>query len=203
MLRDALDQELADSPDAGGITFSDDVEPWLGARAGGFLSSYDPDTEMGEGAVAIATTDPDATQAFIDKAVEASSSTPPTDETYEGVDYKLNPADDSAVGVSGDFLVVGTEEGFKQAVDAGAGDSLADSDEASDALDAAPEDSILSGYVNTPAVIDLIESSGALAGPQLKQFQDQIAGYSDAPDRLLGDGRRRRRHVRGLRSRTS
>ncbi len=181
MLRDALDQELANSPDSGGLTFSDDVEPWLGARAGGFLSSYDPATEMGEGAVAIATTDPDATQAFIDKAAEADSNDSTTDETYEGVEYKLDSEDNSAVGVSGDFLVVGTDEGFKQAVDAGAGESLADNGEASDALDAAPEDSIFSGYVDTRAVIDLIESSGALAGPQLKQFQDQIDGYSEGP----------------------
>ena len=182
MIRDALDQELADSPDSGGITFSDDVEPWLGARAGGFLSDFDPDSEMGEGAVAIATTDPDAAKAFIDKAVEADGDPSElSDETYEGVDYTFDSGDGSAVGVDGDFLVVGTEDGFKQAVDAGAGDSLAENGDATDALDDAPDDSIFSGYVDTPAVIDLIESSGALEGPSLEQFRDQIAGYSDAP----------------------
>lgn len=175
MISDALDEELAN--DDSGISFSEDVEPWLGARAGGFLSSFDPATESGEGAVAIATTDPDATQAFIDKAIEASPEVELTESSYEGVDYKVDSGDNSAVALDGDFLILGTEDGLKAAIDAGAGDSLADGDAGGDV----PEDAISSGYINTPAVIELIEDSGAITGRQLEQFRNQVSSYAEGP----------------------
>lgn len=180
-LRSAIDDGLSSDPDSAGITYTDDIEPWLGARAGGFLSDYDPATDQGEGAVSFAITDADAAQAFIDKASTLDPSSKTTDETYEGVDYKLDAADNSAVGIDGDFLVAGTEQGFKDAVDAGAGDSLADNPDASAARDDAPDNSVFSGYVDTAAVIDLIKSSGALSGEQLKQFDEQVSKYSDGP----------------------
>ena len=180
MLSAALDEEIASDPDSEGVTFSEDIEPWLGNRVGGFISDFDVETEEGVGAVAVAVTDPEAAQDFLAQMSESSSSDA-TETTYEGVDYFYDDSDDSAVGVDGDFLIAGTEDGFKQAVDAGAGDSLADDEAAAAALDEIPEDSIFSGYVDTGAVIDLVESSGALSGQQLQQFRDQTAGYEDEP----------------------
>lgn len=181
MIRSAIESALASDPTAGGITYADDIEPWLGARIGGFFSDYDIATHQGEGAVAIAVTDPDAAQAFIDKAIAADPSPKTTDENYQGVDYKLDSAADTAVGLDGDFILAGTEQGFKDAVDAGAGDSLADDPDASAARADVPSNSLFSGYVDTAAVIDLIKSSGALTGTQLKQFQDQVSQYADGP----------------------
>ena len=185
MLREAIDKELASDPSNGGLTYTKDVEPWLGARVGGFLSSYDVKTQQGEGAVAFAVTDTGAAQAFIDKA-STLGGTKSTDETYQGVDYKLDTADNSAVGIDGDFLVAGTAQGFKDAVDAGAGDSLADNPDATAVRDDAPDNSLFTGYVDTAAVVDLIKSSGALSGDQLKQFESQISQYSTGPVEFWG-----------------
>lgn len=177
MLRDAIDSGLSSDPNSGGLTYTDDVEPWLGARVGGFLSSYDVKTQQAEGAVAFAVSDTNGAQAFIDKATTLGG-TKPTDETYQGVDYKLDSTNNSAVGIDGDFLIAGTEQGFKDAVDAGAGESLADNPDASAARADAPANSIFSGYVDTAAAIDVIKSSGALSGQQLKQFDAQVSQYA-------------------------
>lgn len=179
LIRAKVDEGLASDPTSGGITFTDDIEPWLGARAGGFVTDFDPTTQAPEGAVALAVTDANAAQAFIDKAA-AADDLKETDETYEGVDYLLDE-DGTAVGIDGDFLVAGTEQGFKDAVDAGAGDSLAENADASAARADIPENSLFSAYVDTPAVIDLVKGSGALSGAQLKQFEEQASQYSDAP----------------------
>jgi hypothetical protein len=186
MLRDAIDSELSSDPSNGGLTYTNDVEPWIGARAGGFLSDYDVATKTGDGALVIAVTDPDAANAFIDKATALGTSSKPTDESYQGVDYKYDATDDSAVGVDGDFLVAGTKQGFEDAVDAGAGDSLADNPDATSARDDAPDNSLFSGYVDTAAAVDLIKSSGALSGAQLKQFENQISQYATGPVEFWG-----------------
>jgi len=172
MITSELDAELSED----GITYAADIEPWLGARVGGFLTDFDAATEKGEGAVAIAVTDADAAQAFIDKAAE-SGSTPLEDATYNDVDYKTDG--EASIGISGDFLVAGTQQGFEDAVDAGAGDSLADNTEANETRDEVPEDALFQFYVDTQSVIDLVESSGELTGEQLRQFEAQVAQYAE------------------------
>lgn len=179
LITQGLDSELQQD----GLSYSEDIEPWLGARAGGFVSSVDPSGEQAEGAVAVAVTDTEAAQAFIDKARENGSATL-EEATYNETDYLVG--DGTAVGISGDFLVLGTEEGFKAAVDASGGDSLADDSEAGDALDDAPDDSLFSAYADTQAIIDLIETSGELSPEQLKQFEDQISQYSEGPVNFWG-----------------
>jgi hypothetical protein len=101
MIRDALDQELSSDPDSGGITYTDDIEPWLGQRAGIFVSSIDPKTEDADAAFAVAVTDTGAAQSFIQKVNDASQAKE-TDESYNGVDYTYDSSDDTAVGIDGD-----------------------------------------------------------------------------------------------------
>lgn len=179
MITSAIDDELATDD----LSYAADVEPWLGARVGGFVTDFDPSTEMAEGAVAVAVTDTEAAQSFIDKARE-SSDDDLTETSYNEVDYLAG--DGAAIGLSGDFMVLGTEQGFKDAVDAGTGDSLAENSDASASLDEVPEDSLFSGYVDTQAAIDLVESSGGLTSEQLKQFEDQVAQYSEGPINFWG-----------------
>ena len=179
LIQQGIDSELAEDE----LSYAEDIEPWLGQRMGGFVTEFDPMTEDGEGAVAIAVSDADAAQEFLEKARETGDE-PGTDETYNGVDYVRS--DGAAIGIDGDFMLIGTEQGFQDAVDAGAGDSLADDSEASSEREDVPENSIFSAYVDTQAVIDLIESSGELTGEQLKQFEDQIAQYSEGPISFWG-----------------
>lgn len=177
MIRDALEGELASSDS--GFTYSEDIEPWLGPRAGGFITDYDPSSDQAEGAVAVAVTDPDAAQAFIQKASE-SDPQKETEASYNGVDY-LTDEDGAAVGIDGEFLVVGTEQGFKDAVDAAAGDSLAESDTATAAREETPDNSLFSGFVDTEAVIELIKRSGGLSPEEIQNVEEQVARYGDGP----------------------
>lgn len=179
---DQLNEALAEDSD---LTYEDDIEPWLGSRAGVFVSGVQADTQQPDAAAVIATTDTDAAQSFVDSALEAGGAET-SDESYEGVDYKLDANDGSAVGIDQDFLIVGTEQGFKDAVDAGAGDSLEDSPDATAALEQAPDNSVFSMYADGTAVARLLKSSPDLGPVQSKQLDQTLAQIPDGPIEAWG-----------------
>ncbi len=144
---------------------------------GGFVSGV---TGKGaDGAVAFSVTDTGAAQDLLDKTANSNEK----DATYNGVDYKVSSADGSAYGIIGDFAVVGSEQGFKDAVDAYSGDSLADDSTATDALDSVPSDTLFSAYVDPKAAVDAAISGGAITQKELDQSgaADQIAKLGDTP----------------------
>lgn len=136
--------------------YETEVEPWLGERVGVFLADFDGE-EFASFGVAIETTDPDAAQSFVDKQAEIDDD-PIDDGSYEGVEYKVDKADESVYGVVGELLVVTErEKAFKDAVDASSGDSLADEAAYGDAIETAVEGSLADVYVDVGL---LIEQSG-------------------------------------------
>lgn len=160
-------EELEGSTGGSGdeVDFAQDIEPWLGDKGAFFFQRYDGDDFTGVGAV-IQSSDPDATQAFIDEQAK-SSDEPIEDASYEGVDYKVNGSDATAIGVIGDFFVFGEDEqSFKDAVDAYDGESLAEVERYADAASLAPTDSFANVYVD---VGDLIEQSGDRIDPDARQ----------------------------------
>ncbi len=179
---DELNESLAEDTD---LTYEDDIEPWLGSRAGLFVSGFQMDTEEPDAAAVIATTDADAAQSFVDSSLEAEG-TDTTDESYEGVDFKLDSEEGMAIGVDQDFLIVGTEQGFKDAVDAGAGDSLESNPDATAALDAAPDNSVFSLYADADAVGDLLKASPELGPVEAKQLDEALAQLPDGPVEAWG-----------------
>jgi hypothetical protein len=179
-IREAIDNELSSDPDSGGITYTDDIEPWLGTRAGLFVSSVDAKADDAEVGFAVAVTDQDAAQSFIDKVNDASEASE-TEETYNDVTYSYDSTEDTAVGIDGDFLVLGTKQGFEDAVDAGAGESLLDNDDATTALADAPDDSVFSLYVDTQSIVDLIKESGEIPKDQLDQISTQLDQVASGP----------------------
>jgi hypothetical protein len=127
-------------------TYENDIAPWLGERAAVFSESFESDTPI---AVVFQTTDAGGAQDFLDKATSSSGGV--KEATYNGVSYFV--AEDSegvttAVGLVDDFLVVGTLEGFKAAVDASKGDSLADASAFEDSASALPDDNLALGYAD-------------------------------------------------------
>lgn len=171
-----LESELSDE----GVSYSDDIEPWLGSTAGGFVSEITSAGD-GEGAVAVAVTDEDAARDAIDK-LATDSDEELSDETYEGVAYKLEAGSDSAAGIVGDFLVAGTKGGFEAAVDASNGDSLADDSAATDALDSSVENSLFRTYVDGAALYDLAVASDAFSKQDLESLpKDQLDALGDSP----------------------
>ena len=137
-----FDDALADT----GLTYRQDIEPWVGKQLAVFVAAPD---EGGDPAVAalVAAEDTDAALAAVEKA-QSQGSTELTDQSYEGVDYQSDATGDQATGVIGAFLVAGNEAGFKAAVDASKGESLEDSEKFSSATDQLSEDRLALMYVD-------------------------------------------------------
>jgi uncharacterized protein DUF3352 len=155
-LGELIVSELESSAEEDGEPFdyATEVEPWLGERAGVFADRFDGE-EFKRVGVAVQTTDPEATQAFIDKQAQQSKD-PVDDASYEGVDYKVDTADESVYGLLDDELLVVTEDepAFKRAVDASQGDSLAGEAAYQDAIDAAVEGSLADVYADVGLLIE-------------------------------------------------
>jgi hypothetical protein len=119
------EQLLEDSP---GLSFEDDVEPWLGDRA----AFFSEDLDRLRGAFVLDVADEGGAERFARRVSEGDSGT--------------------RVEIVDDFLVLGDERGVEDAIDASDGDSLADEDAFEQALEAAPEDSIADLYLSLDAV---------------------------------------------------
>jgi Protein of unknown function (DUF3352) len=163
----ALDAFLDDLLETEGFTWTGDVKPWLGNQIAVFLKAPDPVAGTTNGAALIATEDQDASAAFMEKARTLSDNPePPQDKSYEGVDYKLQAVEDTAYGHIENFMVIGTEAGFKDAVDASKGESLADSERFDAALEPLPEDHVALFYFDAKPLFD---SFGAALPPGFAQ----------------------------------
>jgi hypothetical protein len=150
------------------IDFDTEIQPWLGEAAGIFLSEFDGDDFEGAG-LAVEVTDTGEAQDFLDKQAETEEPAP-SDESYEGIDYKLDPDDEQAVGIVGNFIVFGEDKAaFEAAVDASEGDSLADSDTYSDVTPSSPQGSLADVYVDIGGLIKAAESE---IDPDAKKFFD-------------------------------
>jgi hypothetical protein len=177
-----LNSELAVPGSNSGLNYADDVEPWLGQRAAFFLTGFEEDedgTTVPKGAGLVATTDPAATQEAIDKA-EAADRTEDRKRTYRGFEYVLDRQGEVA-GIVGDFLVLGDEDGFKAAVDASRGDSLADSAGFKAQLDQAPDDAFGFLYGDPRGFVEALEKAGELTAAQVRAAGPQVQTLLSQP----------------------
>jgi hypothetical protein len=184
MLGEQLDAEL--EADGETISYTEDIEPVLGERAGFFVQSFGSGdvtaetTDDGDGALVVETTDEDKARELIDQAIAESGDTA-EDASHEGVDYKLNPDSGDAIAVFDGFVVGGTELGVQAAIDASAGDSLADSEEYQSELDNLGSDPVLTAYAEPGAVLDQLEASGQLDPAGRAVAEEAAGGLLDVP----------------------
>jgi len=156
--------ESSASDDGEPVDFAEEVEPWLGEKAGVAFRTLE-DGDPSDPVIAIETTDAAATQEFIDDQAKQSSD-PFEGASYKGVDFTVGGSDENGVGVIDDFLVIAEgEAGFKAAVDATQGDSLADEARFADAISAASDGSLADLYVDVGGVLD---ASGDEIDPQAR-----------------------------------
>jgi Protein of unknown function (DUF3352) len=168
-LGDFVVSELESSAQDDGEPFdyAKEVEPWLGERAGVFFEQLDEDDDLTGLGIVVESTNTDATQEFIDTQVESSDDSYRSG-SYEGVEYELGGSEGNAIGVVGDFLVVAEgERVFEEAVDASAGDALADEDTFDETIAAASNGSLADVYVDIGRLID---QSGGQIDPQARQI---------------------------------
>lgn len=147
--------------------YAREVAPWLGEKAGVAFKGLE-DGDLTEPVVVVESTDIAATQEFVDEQAKQSKD-PYRDATYEGIDFKVGGSNGDAIGVVDESLVVAEdgESGFKAAVDASKGDSLADEARFEDAISAASDGSLADAYVDVGGLID---ASGNGIDPQAQEI---------------------------------
>jgi hypothetical protein len=163
-LRRLIDEGLKQSGDPG-VTYEQDIAPWLGQKAGVWVSGVDR-AKPGY-VVLVATKDTDKAQAAIDEGAKDQKS---TQRSYHGVDYQVDQ-DGVAAGIVGDFFTVGTEPEFKRTVDADDGDSLADDTRYTRTVDELDDNRIGSFYVDLKPFLEQALKSDPNAAGALEQIR--------------------------------
>ena len=181
-IQDAIDDRLRNSN--AGITYKDDIKPWLGRRAAFVASAFGgPRTT---GAFVVASKDDGKAKDTIDKAARADRSHTFKDRSYKGVDYKVDN-ESTAAGVVGDFVVVGNEPEFKRIVEASQGDSLKDNQRYKNAAGQA-SGKLGFGYVDVRGLLGGLTASGQLP-PGLGASAQPLLGNSNQPVTLSLDAK--------------
>ena len=170
--------EKAFSESDSGLSYSKDIEPWLGDQAGFFVSSLNPGAGGSGGALMVATDDEGTARDAIEKAARANDGKA---SSYKDHDYYAISG--GAAGVVDGWVVLGNEGGFKAAVDTAEGGAELEDDEAyGKALRDAPDDRLGFVYFNTPAFVSQLQKSGAGAavGPFAGLFKDPLLATFNA-----------------------
>jgi uncharacterized protein DUF3352 len=163
------------------LTYSRDVEPWLGERAGIYFRSFGSNPV---GAVVLETTDPKAALATLRKAALRNGDKV-HEETHRRVTIEVAGSDTFAA--VGDLAVTGPRAGVEAAIDAATGSSLADSQGYGKSLDAAPDDRVLTVWVNPSRVLDALTSEGQLSAAGAAQLRAVAGAFLGSPIAAWGE----------------
>jgi hypothetical protein len=159
-----LDKALA--VEDSNLSYSEDIEPWLGDEAAFFVSRFDADGEDADAALLVATEDEGATVDTIEKVEDVR-------KTEHG-GYDLYLVDGTAMAVVDGWMVEGTPAGVKAAIDtADGGEPIDDDDRYRETLEDAPEERLGFVYVNTPGLMGQLQ--GGPGGALLGQFREMFA----------------------------
>lgn len=151
-IRKRLEEELE-------FDYERDVEPWLGDRVGFWTRD-----EVDGGALLLAATDTEEADASLEAATQRGSAGV-TERSHRGIDYRVQDHG-MAWGVVDDFVVVGTEPALKRTIDAVEGDSLAEADRYTDAVDDLDEERLAHVWVDSPGLFELARERD----PELNQL---------------------------------
>ena len=172
-----LDASFAD--DDLDLNYADDIEPWLGSRAGAFVSSFEDGGDTPDFAVMAEVEDADAASDFVQKLIEQSPDEA-EERTYEDTGYFVTGG--FAVGVLDESaLAFGSETGLKVAIDAGDGESLAESDEYTERLDQLPDDPLVSFFVEPAAAIEASIMQGDVDPATAQVLEPLLGGALSQP----------------------
>jgi hypothetical protein len=152
------------------LNFEEEIEPWLGEKAGLYLAGYDGDDFHGVG-MALETTDSSEAEEFIEERVEKNDEGAEGGE-FEGHKFYEEPDDDSVLGMIGDYVAFGETKGdFEAMVEAFEGEGLNESPKFKEAIERAPDDGIGNVYVD---IGGLIEETKSVLPAETEAFFDLI-----------------------------
>jgi hypothetical protein len=152
------------------LNFEEEIEPWLGEKAGLYLAGYDGDDFHGVG-MALETTDSGEAEEFIEERVEKNDEGAEQSE-FEGHTYYEEPDGESVIGMIGDYIVFGETKGdFEEMVEAFEGEGLNESSKFKEAMENAPDEGIGNVYVD---IGGLIEETKSVLPPETEAFFDLV-----------------------------
>jgi hypothetical protein len=102
-----------------GLSFKDDIEPWLGDKVAAAVTSLRGRKDADYVIVIDSRDDAKAGAALAKQQAAAVT------RSYKGVDYRFDGKDHTAAAVVDHHVVIGTEAGLRASIDASNGDSLA------------------------------------------------------------------------------
>lgn len=145
-----------------GMSYEDDVEPWLGDQIAVFFTGGGA-PELPNFGFLVASEDDAALEDFVD-SLAAKSEVELVEKEYGGETYRMQ-ADSGeepvAVGVVNGFLIVASEEAFKAAVDAHAGgETLEEDPEFVDAIEPLNDDWMGLFYLDGEGFVDELAAAG-------------------------------------------
>lgn len=179
---DLIDQGLAE--EGTGLTFAEDIDPWLGEEAAAFVRSIEPSAfagGMADAAYMVEVTDAAAAQDFLD-AIPDASDTAFEERSYEGTDYQVDTEEDMVVGLITDaYMVAGTENSFKAAVDAADGEALADGDDFSEVVGDLDDDALAEMWLDIGTVIDAAAEGTGADSAEIDAARSALGPLLDGP----------------------
>jgi hypothetical protein len=181
---DLLIGQLESQAEAAGIDFSyaDDVEPWLGEKAGIGISAPSADASSSEEVsdsfvAAVETTDEEAARDSIDSLLAKDESVTYEEDEYEGVSYVSAPGDTYRIGVFDGHVVLAPPDDFEASVDASQGESLAASEKVADSLAQLDESSLVSLVVDLDQLTSFASTPGD--AEEIEQAKEALPEFFD------------------------
>jgi len=152
--------------------YEEEVEPWIGEKAGLYLQEYDGNDFHG-GGIVLELSNTGEAEEFFENANEESDE-PVEAEEFEGDKFYVSSDDESVVGFIGDYLAYGeTLADFEEMVTLSEGDEgLNESEKFQAAMESAPGEGVGTLYVDI--------------GGALKQAEAQISAEDQAGFEILG-----------------
>lgn len=165
---------LDDSLEEEGLSYEEDVQPWLGDQLAVFgVPGASPDAP--NGAVMVESKDDDAAREFLEKVDEGV-----TDDleakTYKDTEYEAG--EDFALAFLEGFMVAGTEDAIKRSIDTLSGDeTLETSEKFTAATDPLEDDWIGLFYLDPAALFDEFSPAAGMTPEDLAAFE--AFGFED------------------------
>jgi hypothetical protein len=183
-LIESLNESLAEDD----LSYEDNIEPWLGEHAAGFITNLRIDSEgelrVGddEAAVAIEVTDED--RALDEAVATAEAEGPVRESSYEGIEiFQGSAGDDPATFAvfDGALVAAAGPRAIRTAIDASRGDSLEGNQELDDFLEERQGESLAVGYADSAGMLEAFQRSGALSRAQVESLRETYGAAAEEP----------------------
>lgn len=184
-IQQELDQSLKDDAQTRGITYADDIEPWLGKRFGAAITRLGSANDS-QVALIFAAKDSGKAQDVLARIADRDPAKR-VKRSYKGVEYRASAGEPFAAGIVGDYAVLGNEPALRAVIDASKGKGLADKEDFKPVA-AEGADKLGFGYVDLRSTIAGLSASGQIPPGQDATLRS-LAGNVSKPVTMLLDAK--------------